>query len=379
MKPLLLLFTLGLLLPVTLAAQADDPAVAQQQLDTLQQRIRVVEQGLKRQLAERDSAENELRAVELEAQQLRRKLAGSEAELKTARQRLSDLQAAADRQAAALTEERAMLAQQLRQAYVLGRDEWLRVLLSGDDPVVTGRQLVYYRYISAARSEAVAAVRESLADLQLARTAAADQAARLEALRQTQATQVRDLDKLQSERALVLARLDEKIGARQGEVAGLQQQASRLSELVAELTRALADLPVGDDGSFAARKGEMSWPVQGSALHRFGQRRAEGQLRWEGTLIGAPPGSEVKAVHRGRVVFADWLAGMGLLAVVDHGDGFMSLYAHNEDLLREVGDWVDIGEIIAHAGDSGGQAEAGLYFEIRRNGRPVDPRPWMKR
>ncbi len=374
-----LVFTLFLLLPATLAAQADDPAVAQQQLDTLQQRIRIVEQALQQQLAERDSAESELRAVELETQQLRRKLAGLEAKLKTARQRLAELRASADRQAAALTVERAMLAQQLRQAYVLGRDEWLRVVLSGDDPVVTGRRMVYYRYISAARNEAVAAVRDSLAELQLARNAAAEQAARLENLRQTQATQIRDLAKLQSERKLVLARLDERIGARQGEVANLQQQASQLSELVAELTRALADLPVDNDGSFAARKGEMSWPVQGSALHRFGQRRAEGQLRWEGTLIGAAPGSEVKAVHRGRVVFADWLAGMGLLAVVDHGDGFMSLYAHNEELLREVGEWVDVDEIIAHAGDSGGQSEAGLYFEIRRNGRPVDPKPWMKR
>lgn len=114
-------------------------------------------------------------------------------------------------------------------------------------------------------------------------------------------------------------------------------------------------------------------------LRRFGERRADGQLKWEGALIGAPPGSEVRAVHRGRVIFADWLAGMGMLVVVDHGEGFMTLYAHNDDLVCEVGDWVGPGQVLAHVGDTGGQAEAGLYFEIRRNGRPVDPRPWIKK
>jgi len=379
MAALRVCLVLILLCPLPATAQPDDPAVAQRDLDTLRQRIRSLEQQLAEQRSSRGSAAVSLRQAEKNRQAARRELRRLDTELSEARARLVELERNVARRAGELTAERAALGRQLRQAYTQGREEWLRILLSGDDPIAGGRQLVYYRYLNAARSEAIAAVLARLESLRSAQAAAAEQAARLESLRQSQAQRAEEMAAAEAQRRDIIARLDRDIEAGQGEVAMLQAQAAQLGELVKELTRALADLPVGDDGGFAEHKGAMDWPVEGRTLQRYGQRRADGQLRWQGQLIAADSGAEVRAVHRGRVVFADWLSGMGLLLVIDHGDGFMTLYAHNQDLLREVGDWVGPGEVIAHVGESGGRTRAALYFEIRRNGRPVDPRRWMRR
>jgi septal ring factor EnvC (AmiA/AmiB activator) len=122
----------------------------------------------------------------------------------------------------------------------------------------------------------------------------------------------------------------------------------------------------------------LSWPTDGQVVKRFGDPRADGRLKWQGIILSAPAGSDVRAVYNGRVIFSDWLDGMGLLLIIEHGDGYMSLYAHNQDLLKEVGEWVEPGEMIAHVGDSGGRAAAGLYFEIRKNGEPVNPGQWFR-
>jgi septal ring factor EnvC (AmiA/AmiB activator) len=141
----------------------------------------------------------------------------------------------------------------------------------------------------------------------------------------------------------------------------------------------MAGLPVDTDEPFAASRGKLAWPVQGRVTGNFGQMRGAGPVRWNGVLLEAAAGTPVRAVHRGRIAFADWLQGLGLLIIVDHGGGYMSLYGHNEALLKESGDWVEPGEPIAQVGDTGGQARSGLYFEIRRNGEPVDPNPWIAR
>jgi septal ring factor EnvC (AmiA/AmiB activator) len=143
------------------------------------------------------------------------------------------------------------------------------------------------------------------------------------------------------------------------------------------MTRNLSNLPIEASVPFSERKGYMELPATGKVIRKFGQSRADGRLRWEGMLVAAPAGDEVRAVHHGRVVFSDWLPGMGLLVVLEHGDGYLSLYGHNEDVVTEVGEWVGPGSIIAHVGDSGGQALTGLYFEIRKDGAPQNPARWI--
>jgi septal ring factor EnvC (AmiA/AmiB activator) len=179
----------------------------------------------------------------------------------------------------------------------------------------------------------------------------------------------------------LLAALEREIGAKDRRLKALVEDEARLQRVLATLRRALADLPRGFDAEkpFPTQRGHLPWPASGSVKAAFGARRGVGELKWNGILIAAPEGRAVHAVHRGRVAFADWLRGFGLLMIVDHGDGYMSLYGHNQHLLKEVGEWVEAGEAVASVGASGGRAESGLYFEIRHDGRPVDPVRWLAR
>ena len=176
----------------------------------------------------------------------------------------------------------------------------------------------------------------------------------------------------------MLSKISDSIDSKDDQIGKLQAQAKDLTELVERLARVLPQMPDVDAEPFAGKTASLSWPAQGPVLKSYGQSRAGGELKWNGVLLGAPAGSEVRAVYHGRIIFSDWLDGMGLLTIIEHGDGYMSLYGHNQDLLKDVGEWVSPGEPIAHVGDSGGQAQAGLYFEIRKDGEPVNPRNWIK-
>jgi len=360
-----------------LAAQDDDPAQAQQALETVRSRLEALEADLARRSRERDAAQDALRAAELAEARARKRLAGLDGRVAESRSRLADLARSAEAARVELAAELERLGAQLRSAYVAGRDEWLRVLFNGDDPARVGRRLVYAGYLGRQRAAAAAGVRERLEALRAAETRQSEEQARLDGLRAELAGRVAELDAARSERAAAVAALDRRIAGSRAQADQLRAEADALAELVAELTRALEDLPV-DAAPFVARRGRLRWPVDGPVRRDFGDPRAEGRLRWQGLLLSVEPGTEVRAVHHGRVIFADWLPGMGLLAIVEHGEGYLSLYGHNRDLLRDVGDWVDPGDVLAHAGDSGGQNEAGLYFEIRKDGRPVDPGPWMR-
>ncbi len=352
--------------------------MAQHDLAQLRERIARLEKRLSRRVENRDDASRELRDAERAEGKARRQLSKLQVQLEAVQARKDSL----DRQIAqgrkTLAVQLTQLEKQLRAAYTTGREQWLRVVLSEDDPVALGRRLVYYAYLSRSRSAVMEQIRSQLAALAvLARRSRAEQT-RLEELAEQQRTRLDELAAHRKARQAALKKLNRGIAGDQAKIAALTREAEELSALVAELTRALAELPLNDATPFSGRKGEMHWPVAGQRLHHFGQKRADGRLRWEGELLVASPGSEVHAIHHGRVVFADWLQGLGLLIVLDHGDGYMSLYGHNQDLVREVGDWVSTGDVLAHAGDSGGQSAGGLYFEIRRNGRPIDPRPWMR-
>ena len=177
----------------------------------------------------------------------------------------------------------------------------------------------------------------------------------------------------------MLATLKARLAEDGAEIERLAAQEADLSRLIAELTSILSDYPITSDQPFASLKGKLTWPVAGQLLHDFGQPRANGRLKWNGVVLAASRGREVRAVYHGRVIFADWLDGMGLLVIVDHGGGYLTLYGHNETTMKSAGDWVAPGDVIATVGASGGQPRASLYFEIRRNARPVDPGAWFSR
>ena len=354
------------------AGQRDEQA----ELDGVRRRIGELERRLERQNAERGETAAALRRVELEIGAARQALDALEAKAEDARRRAAALAAARGAADERLAAERALLAEQLRVAYLNGRAELLKLVLSQESPADFGRMMVYYDYFSRARS---ARIRVVAADLDEARRLEAEAeavAAELGALAAERAAEVAALERSRAERSALLAELDTSIAAAGGELERLRDEERRLVELVTELGNLLAGFPVDSEEPFERLKGRLAWPVAGEIEADYGQRRSGG-LRWNGVLLSAPAGTPVRAVYHGRVAFADWLQGLGLLMVLDHGDGYMSLYGHNDALLKEPGDWVRPGEPIAEVGTTGGRRDAALYFEIRHRGEPVNPRAWI--
>ena len=198
--------------------------------------------------------------------------------------------------------------------------------------------------------------------------------------RDEQAGQLLAMKTSQDQRRELVAKLTAELQDQGRQLARLQSDERELNALIKGLEQALADIPVEhpQQMQFAALRGRLPWPASGRIVSRFGTPRLGG-LFWDGVMISAPEGREVRAVHHGRVAFADWLRGLGLLMIVDHGDGYMTLYGHNQSLFKEVGDWVEADEAIALVGSSGGRERAGVYFGVRFKGRPVDPAKWCRR
>ena len=358
-------------------AVVDDAGLAEQNLAEVRSRIVALEKEFQKQTQRRGATELELQKAERSESGLRRRLADTNGQLTTSREKLESLQNEAKDMHSEVRVYQAELEQQLRLAYVAGQDGWLQMILSERDPIQMGRELVYYSYIARQRHGLMDAVRDKLAQLDETRLSMGREEERLSEIQRDERERLKQISQAREERHLALADINKGIATQSDQITRLQGEAESLEALVAELTRVLADLPINDSTRFVDRKGQMNWPADGRLTRKFGQSKADGHLRWDGVLLAAGAGTEVRAVHHGRVVFSDWLSGMGLLVVVEHGDGYLTLYGHNQDVVSEVGEWVNPDSVIAHVGDSGGQATSGLYFEIRKNGQPVDPHSWI--
>jgi septal ring factor EnvC (AmiA/AmiB activator) len=320
-----------------------------------------------------------LRRAELAAAAANEELARVRVELREQRARRDTLTRESTEAAQRLAQERDALAGQVRLSYMTGREELAKLLLSQESPATLGRMLVYYDYFNRARTARIAAASRELAVLDELATESARIEQELEELVQKQANEADKQERARGERRAALDGVEASMAKAGGQIESLRLEEERLSDLVLELAALLEDLPRGAEEPFVAQKGKLPWPVDGKIAQGFGQARDGGPLRWNGVLLSAATGTAVQAVYHGRVAFADWLPGLGLLMIVDHGGGYMTLYGHNDAILRESGEWVSPGDEIAQVGDSGGQAKPGLYFEIRHNGAPQDPRQWMRR
>jgi len=239
--------------------------------------------------------------------------------------------------------------------------------------------LVYFDYFNRARSARISTVSAEVAELTDLGSRSERATAELASLEAAESAQVASLEHARDERRAVVAKLDAGIADSNEKINKARADEKRLTDLVAELTKLMAGFPVDGKEPFARFKGKLAWPVAGRLAGEYGQPRDGGTVKWNGVLIEASQGTPVRAIYRGRVAFADWLPGLGLLLVLDHGDGYMSLYGHNQSLLKEPGDSVSPGETIAQVGDTGGQARPALYFEIRAKGEPVNPHDWIKK
>jgi septal ring factor EnvC (AmiA/AmiB activator) len=274
--------------------------------------------------------------------------------------------------------------------YLNGEQSHLKLMLSGEDPGRVARELHYYTYISRAQAEIINVLRSGLARMRGLEARTLEKSAELAGIEATRRKERNALVRQQAERRAVLARVSTQLRAQRRQVKRFERDESRLSRLVEELGKVIAEIPSGrarrndkipepggPDGLFAGLKGGLRLPIRGELANNFGALRFSGGPPWKGLFIRSPPGQDVRAVAFGRVVFADWIRGFGNLLIVDHGQSYLTIYGNNESVLKQVGDTVRTGDVVATVGASGGNTESGLYFEIRHEGKAFDPMRWV--
>ena len=354
-----------------------DAKKAESELQAVRSEIDRISKEVSGEQVERDRLTRELRSAELSVGKARENLEGVRHERAERANRRATLASEKRDAQANIARGRVALAGQLRAAYLIGQEEPLKLLLNQKDPARAGRMFVYYSYFGRARAEEIHAIENNVARLDELDTALAAEDAKLADLEKQQRAQLTEVEQARARRTVVLANLEAESHTRAQNLEKLRSQQAGLEKLLRELREAMEKYPVDSNDAFARLRGKLAWPVSGHVIARFGETRAGG-VKWDGVLVATERGAQVRAIYQGRVIYADWLPGLGLLTIVDHGDGYMSLYGHNERLFKAVGDRVSAGDAIASAGDSGGSAKPELYFEIRKAGKPVDPRPWFK-
>lgn len=350
----------------------------EEQLRALRNRIEALQTDLNETRGERNEARVLLRTTERRLGSQFRSLRDTETRQKSAGARLAALRSARTRSRAELGTHRQDLEQTVRAAYLLGRHDALKLLLSQDDPARVSRTFVYYRYLTQARATRIESIENALQRIDILEKQISERVTELAALRASQLEQKNALNTTRAEHRALLAQLNTQLRDRSREVERLKHDEERMARLVRELRTALGASPALPP--VAGGRATKGWrlPLQGRIVARFGDPKQAGDLRWRGLFLAAPEGQAVKAVSQGRVAYADWLRGFGLLLVLDHGAGLMSLYGHNQSLYKGIGDLVEAGETVAASGNTGGPAQPGLYFEMRAHGEPRDPLEWCK-
>ena len=377
MQNLIILFLA--LLPV-ISAQAEQ-SVSQVEIEA---RLKALEQEISNYKETLDSTQGQKSEIEATLERneqginkLINEIDTIEKELDTTNDKVSSLTEKQKELLTVKSEQQYYIEQQVRAAYEIGSQEYLKVLLNQEDPNEIARMLAYYDYFNQARSRQIESYNLTLLDLDRVTQELAEETVVLESQRRALGAQQKSLASVQKEKQMTLKALISQISTTGSALLKLEQDRGRLEQLLDKLEESLANLDAPRNAQpFAGMQGKLLLPVEGRISHRFGNHRNQGKLRWHGIFIDAAEGESVYAVHYGRVVFSDWLRGFGLLMIISHGEGYMSLYGHNQALFRETGDWVSAGEVIAAVGDSGGQDKTGLYFEIRIDGKPNNPQNW---
>ena len=353
---------------------------AKQKLDAIRTEIRALAEQQRATEGEKSDAVRALREKETAVAAVARDVHVLDEKLEAQQKELDALDRERDRLETALKSQRDALAALLRSAYALGRHEELKLLLQQNDVAAIARVLAYNRYFQRARIGRIDTLSTDLESLAKVQDEIRAKSAELATTRDARAADGARLDRERAERETLVGELDAKLKAQGERAAALGKDEKALSALLEKLRDVFADIPKQLSGAepFASQRGRLAWPVAGAKVATaFGSTDESGR-RSSGLLMTAKTGTAVHAVSHGRIVFADWLRGYGLMIIVDHGDGYLSLYGCNETLLKDVGDWVNAGETIATSGASGGQKTPGLYFEMRAKGQAVDPKGWLR-
>ncbi|MEX6503904.1 murein hydrolase activator EnvC family protein [Pseudomonas zhanjiangensis] len=403
-----------LLTTVLVPAFADEKADAQKQLEAARSDVAELKKLLEKLQQEQSGVQQDLQKTEREMGQLEQQVKSLQGEMQESEKELQRLDQEKKKLQGARLEQQRLIGIQARAAYQSGRQEYLKLLLNQQNPEKFSRTLTYYDYLSEARMEQLATFNETLRQLNNVEQDIARQQSLLQEHKASLDQQGAQLAKVRQQRQQALAKLNQEFSAGDRKLKARQQDQAKLARVLKTIEQTLArqareaeqarqrallaererqpehtgtaadNAPLVSAGAsyggpFAKARGKLPWPVDGRLVARYGTPRGgDARTKWDGVLIGARAGSQVHAVHGGRVVFADWLRGAGLLVILDHGNGYLSLYGHNQSLLKNAGDLVRAGEAIATVGTSGGQATPALYFAIRQQGRPSDPAQWCR-
>jgi septal ring factor EnvC (AmiA/AmiB activator) len=389
--------TAAFLLLLLLASPAVQPASPgakakekEKELRELRGRITALQKQLAAAEESKSEAADALRESERAISEANRELRELGGQARQHNKKLAELRGELRQREQALKGQQEQLSGMLYRHYLGGQSEPLKLLLNREDPNQIARRLHYFGYISRARAGAIAELRAGLARLNELAREAEQKAAELSVVTAEQRAQRARLEREKRARNQVLAKISRDIERQRREIGTLKQNETRLARLVASLAKLMergkpAPRPRGEraapvplDNPFGRLRGRLAPPVRGELANRFNSPRSDGGVLWKGLFFAARAGEEVRAVADGRVVFADWLRGFGNLLIIDHGDAFMSLYGNNEALFKRVGDIIHGGEAVGAVGNSGGNDRSGLYFELRHQGRPLDPLDWVK-
>ena len=359
------------------AVQAQTEAVdAEQRLDEVDRELGALNTWLENADNRLSKLQSDISKVDDEVAKFNRRIRGLRGEVTDARHSLALLRDQRSEVEDRRIDQANRIARHVRAAQRLGGSEFFKMLLNRESPDKVDRLVRYHRYFVRARLDALDAYADTLKRLEEIGQATRDRERLLAAQEDELQSRMASLAERRRERETLVESLRREMRDKTVSRDQLVRDRKRLQALLAQIHERLSETP---GVSFAASKGRMHWPLSGRVLHHFGDPRADGRLRWEGIYVAAPDGTEINAIHSGRVVFADWLRGFGLLTIIDHGNRYMSLYGNADVLLKQTGDWVEGGETIASAGSSGGRGVSGLYFEVRANGRPTNPASWLRR
>ena len=356
-----------------------DSAQAKAKLAAVRARIAELTGRMGSQLAQRDSLSARVRETELAIAAKRQRVEDLRAAQTGVERRRAELRVEEGRNLTALQTERASLASQARAAYMIGRQEELKLVLNQSNPASLGRTLTYYGYFAAQRSQKIQFIQSNEARLQELAAQIEQQTQELQKLQEDAGREIADLQHARAERTVAVAALTKKLENGNQELANLKHEEQAVEALVADLAHMMQDFPTDPSQSFDHMRGKLPWPVVGhvSANYQAPRGTSGGGVRWNGVMIETTHAAKVRAPFFGRVVYADWLQGLGLLMIIGHSGGYMTLYGHAEVLYKSVGDWVTPGDVIAALSDTEG-AKPQLYFEIREGRKTVDPKLWLR-
>ena len=351
-----------------------------QELEILRQRMGELRQKIEKQQEEKDFATNFLKDIEVRIGERAYILKKTNRYLRKQKRELKKLKQQQQQTRNELASQRNILSQQIRAAYMIGRQEYLKLLLNQENPAAIGRTLTYYDYFHKARSHHIDEAVASIEKLDHLTVEVKIKTKELTVSRKQQQVEKQKLEEDFIERSIIIKEMEKNIADKGIRLKKFIADEQLLQQLLKDIRKIMPSslTEIDKRETFSKRRGRLKWPVKGSVKRLFGKSRKAAKLKWNGVLISSTEGKDVKAISHGRIAYADWLRGYGMLVIIDHGDGYMTLYGYNQALYKETGDWVEEGEVIAAVGRSGGQSKSGLYFEVRVKGQPSNPTKWCR-